>query len=100
MTAMDGTRDGPEGWGVLGGCVPGGMLEPTPGGDGRGRGRGKSPGGGSGQGTGLVPPLLPCSGGRAGLRHGGSGACGERDRSPSHLSLGRVFLSLIVNRFD
>lgn len=42
----------------------------------------------------------PCSGCRARLRHGGSGACGERDQSSSRLSLGRVFLSLIVNRFD
>ena len=115
--APGGTRGGPEGSGVLGDLAYGEMLKPSRGGDGRSRGRsaaGKSPGAGFRQDAGLVHPLLPvlcplcgrrqsccpCSGCRAGLRHGGSGACGERDGSPLHLLLGRVFLSLIVNRFD
>lgn len=61
---------------------------------------GKIPGMGFGKDVGLMHPLLSLLWVPARLRHGGSGACGERDRSSSHLSLGRVFLSLIVNRFD
>lgn len=69
---------------------------------------GKGPAAGLGQDAGLVLPLPPllCPLGRD--RQGSPGpGCGteaaeraERDQSSSHLSLGPVFLSLIVNRFD
>lgn len=104
-------RGGPEGSEVIGNLTYGEMLKPPQGRDGgssavmgsRSGGRsvaGKIPGVGFGKDVGLMHLLLPLLWVPARLRHGGSRACGERNRSSSHLSLGHVFLSLIVNRFD